>query len=552
MSSAASTQEKTKPQEQAVVRWSSASPFAGLEMPAPVAFAVPGAMAAAKHMALQASIYVDVTTFTSATFAAILSQWLWKKLPFWIKEDISFRNLLGNKDEVTREELSHLGSVVDKLQELARSAKDVDAAIPQLHAAVLAFIQLSGQIKLAQSKVEEPLTRDFMYKSSGKPFPMRRLQSPEFQDTLNFATWAYYDDSQLLQDKLDQFDYTLLSHNLASRPGNVAYFLAVSPQQKQLLVGVRGTSTIEELITDCCGRAVPLEEDSEDDAFRIEVQVAMPNSVHLAEDGEVEVISGHERIMLENHDDEGDNFVRCHEGILISSRKMVNKIEPLIVDLIQECGYSVMLCGHSLGAGAATLAGLILRSRFPELAVDNQRLQVYAFAPPPVLDHDSAIAAASFCTSVVNNADVIPRCSLYNLQVFLECLRKVQQRLVKEEMNPTGPVSTAAFITMLSQGTSGSLLMTVEEWNETVRVAHDRIALRKPEHLYIPGRVILLYNPWVGEDDDEDDDEYLTWICTETDGTAAVFRTLEVDGARLFTDHVTSSYFEALGMEYDF
>ena len=90
----------------------------------------------------------------------------------------------------------------------------------------------------------------------------------------------------------------------------------------------------------------------------------------------------------------------------------------------ENAGYRLLLCGHSLGAGAAALAAALLRLRFPQLfptvTADDQgkarqnKVHVYAFAPPPVLDHDSAVAASSYCTTIINNADIIPRCSLVN------------------------------------------------------------------------------------------------------------------------------------------
>lgn len=39
-------------------------------------------------------------------------------------------------------------------------------------------------------------------------------------------------------------------------PGRVGYYVAISHSQRTLLIGMKGTSTIEELLTDCCGRAV--------------------------------------------------------------------------------------------------------------------------------------------------------------------------------------------------------------------------------------------------------------------------------------------------------
>jgi predicted lipase len=119
---------------------------------------------------------------------------------------------------------------------------------------------------------------------------------------------------------------------------------------------------------------------------------------------------------------------------MISARRMVDKIQLLVEDLIRECGYSLVFCGHSLGASAATLAAILLRSRIPQLAKDasDQRVRVYAFGPLSVLDPDSSVAAALFCTSIVNNADIVPRSSLANLMVFMKLLRNGHVRLLTQ------------------------------------------------------------------------------------------------------------------------
>lgn len=54
--------------------------------------------------------------------------------------------------------------------------------------------------------------------------------------------------------------------NLRKPPGRVGYFVAVSRAKRTLLIGMKGTSTLEELLTDCCGRAVrvDLENDPHD------------------------------------------------------------------------------------------------------------------------------------------------------------------------------------------------------------------------------------------------------------------------------------------------
>jgi hypothetical protein len=491
--------------------------------------AMHGAMNAAKKLAIP-----DTSSFASAAFGACIAQWLWKTCPPWLKDDISFQSLLNkNSNEVTTEDLSHLGDIVSKLEELAKSSK-TNIVVPQFHAALLAYIQLSGQIKQAHANVsdieDKTATRDFMYRSAGTPLKIEALWSTEYREALKFATWAYYKNTEVLSIKLGKRGYRLLAHNLSSKPGNVSYFLALSPEEEQLVVGIRGTSTLDDILTDCCGQAVPLKEPEENgDSTRIEITTM--------------------GVIIEGHDDEGDNCVRCHEGIMISAQRLLENIESHIKEWVIDNGCQLVLCGHSLGAGAAVLTALLLRSHFPELAAEeNDQIHVVAFAPPPVLDHDSAIAASSYCTSFVHNADIIPRCSVYNLSIFLECLKKIHECLVEEGTNPVDMTSTASFVRKLSQGTGGEPLLTPSEFHDSVKDAQNRTALRKPSHLYIPGRVFLSFNPWAEEGDDDE----VTWECTETDGTAPIFRYLEVDGGNMFTDHVTSTYYEVLNMDYNF
>jgi hypothetical protein len=563
-------------------------------MPLPVLgpLAAPVAIVVVKKLAFQAAAYIDVW------LPAIFALWAWKKIPDWIREDISFKSLLRNNQE--REELSYVGSVIDKLQAQIDAAKGMEP-VPQLHAAILAYIQLSGQLKLQQLHADAPAApaengvddftknRDILYKTSGEPFSLASLQTKEFREALHFSTIAYYDSSKLTS-KLETMDYTLLEHSLSSRPGNVAYFVAISSEQKKIIVGIRGTSSLEELLTDCCGRAVPFQDiaDGDYEKARIEVRAAIPNTVCPSPDGcAVEVVSGHERIIIQDHDDEGDNFIRCHEGILLSARRLVGKVQPSIEKFVLECDYRLILCGHSLGAGAAALAAIILRSRLSFLAKEenNDKMRVYAFAPPPILDHDAAVAASSFCTSIVNNADIVPRSSLANLMVLLEFLRHIHARLEEAGMNPTGPVATAAFLKKLGEGSGGEMLMSHDEVMMAMKDAHDKVELRKQDHLYIPGRVLLAYTPWRrGNDEqvdvekdgvllgtegelevkmkDSDNESELKGSeaqrpsgnlgCIATDGTAPALRFFEVDGARMLMDHLSSSYYAVMGMPYDF
>jgi hypothetical protein len=122
----------------------------------------------------------------------------------------------------------------------------------------------------------------------------------------------------------------------------------------------------------------------------------------------------------------------------------------------------------------------------------------------------------------------------------------MQRKLVENDLNPTGPRSTVRFLNKLSEGANGQPLLSLREIQETIK----EMQLRRPDNLFLPGRVLLIYNPWTAHPDEDGSPD--NWKCVETTGTNAVFQSLEIDGLRCFSDHLTSSYFEALGMKYDF
>ena len=527
--------------------------------------AAAGAVAAAKYLALHAAPYLDLTTLSSASFAAVLLRYYWKnKVPDWVKEDVAFQNLLRRKkvkeipaeteeplsaSEREEREMANLSSILEKLQRLVESVQfnDNHPSTLQLHAALLAYIQLSAQIKKQEqivgvltqqeqqtSELEENKdenhaslpqdpdqdlwsSRDSLY-NSAKPSKATINHAPQeyydfvenpsespvletLQQALTFATWAYYGNADILSDKLAQVDFSLLTHSMESRPGHVAYYMAVSSiAKKQIVIGVRGTSTLEDMVTDCCGRPVAFDDrpyyyehdrgtkrnfaSNSHDPARIEVRAATPNEIiHNEEEQHVEVVSGHERIWVEQESTVSDSIIldnnqeweghslRCHEGIMVSAKRLVDKLQDRIEYWVLERGYQLVLCGHSLGAGCSALAAVILRSRLPELAKGPDAMCVFAFAPPPVLDYHSAMAASSYCTSIVNNADIIPRSSLSNLLILLEILKTVLDKLNEQGLAPTGAKGMAAFVKKIAQGPEGEMLMTSAELRQAMQNA---------------------------------------------------------------------------------
>lgn len=541
------------------------------KMPPPLALL---SIAAAKRVAASAIVSVDTCTVSSAALAYILGLLAWKRIPEWIKEDVSIRNLLPksrNKSQAASLELSTLASVIEKLQALLESGSEklVSYPVPFLHAAILAYIQLATHLHKLY-----PDDRDRWYQSCGNVATKNNFENIyqadsyfEFHEHVNlakcldYATLSYESDTAKISEFLG-CDFEVVQHNTlikdVVRPGNVGHYLAISKRMKLIIVGIRGTSSFEELLTDCCGQAVSYNGRDDyssanyDDMFhsRVEVRAAIPNELLTRQDGDVEVISGHERIWMEAHNDDDGNDIRCHQGILICAIRLVNTIQAFVKEHVVDDEYRLLLCGHSLGAGVASLAAVVLRSRLPVLADVklNYKMKVVAFAPPPILDHDSAIAASSHTTTIVNNSDVIPRSSLANLAIFLEFLREVSLRLQEKGLAPTDPLTAAAFIRKMTTevSTNDDLLMSLEEVQTAMEKAHRCVELRNPDHLYVPGRVLIMFEKWGSILDGSDDGSQGTLQFVETDGSAALLRFLEIDALRMLTDHGTASYSRSL------
>ncbi|KAL3773059.1 hypothetical protein ACHAW5_000476 [Stephanodiscus triporus] len=94
-------------------------------------------------------------------------------------------------------------------------------------------------------------------------------------------------------------------------PGRVGYFVAVSHVERTVLIGMKGTSTFEEILTDCCGRAVRV--DLEDDPHR-----GGSGSVRSCSDDATtpndQVAAGVDRIRNDNEEGNGAAIVKDGVG----------------------------------------------------------------------------------------------------------------------------------------------------------------------------------------------------------------------------------------------
>jgi Lipase (class 3) len=201
-------------------------------------------------------------------------------------------------------------------------------------------------------------------------------QMDQLNSALRLSTLSYADTVQEIEDGLAELDpnYRLVACTVDSEPGKPAYFLAIHKHRQQgtfLLSGrlrailvIRGSKSVADTLTDVICEPVPY------------------------------------------------RGGKAHRLILESGRYIARKNRELLTELSNSTGLSVSeldltIIGHSLGAGAATIAAMELKEDGPALL----DLNVIGFGGPAILSQDLAVATASYVTSVINNDDVVPRMS---------------------------------------------------------------------------------------------------------------------------------------------
>ena len=222
--------------------------------------------------------------------------------------------------------------------------------------------------------------------------------------------------------------------------------------------------------------------------------------------------------------------------------------------------------------------------------ITSERVQAYAYAPPPTLDRSSSLACSHYVTSIVFNSDIIPRSSLTNLDIFLTMLEAVRGRLEEVDMNPGSSkpktnaiASTVALFRKLSEGIDGELLIEPNQLQKLWKEAVEEASIGDGEedtcywdaefghHLFVPGKLLMMYedsSPQLGsaqqqqvvvsteeEDFKEDPDHQqsksiASFNAMWTNGTTiSALKRFDIgSGSGMATDHLTTSYERALAL----
>lgn len=153
------------------------------------------------------------------------------------------------------------------------------------------------------------------------------------------------------------------------RPG---YYIGIDKRKKLVVLGIRGTHTVYDLITDI-------------------------------------VSSSHEEITLEGYS--------THFGTSEAARWFLTHEMGTIRNCLEKHkGFRLRLVGHSLGGATASLLAIMLRNMSArELGFSPDIVSAVGYATPPCVSRELAESCSEYVTTVVMQDDIIPRLSIASL-----------------------------------------------------------------------------------------------------------------------------------------
>jgi hypothetical protein len=175
----------------------------------------------------------------------------------------------------------------------------------------------------------------------------------------------------------------------------------------------------------------------------------------------------------------------AHSGIAQASRILLGPIKAAIHDAKRMKGgkyadYSVVVTGHSLGAGTACLLGL----RLSERPLDGSKpmdVTVFAFAPPPVLSEPAYSPLNCTIHTFINNADIVPRCCKLEIAKMLVTVGLIDKIKAWDAVKRTKLVASS------TQLGADDMRLLDEACAESNYSEAERNVVQHEVHLYAPG-----------------------------------------------------------------
>lgn len=388
----------------------------------------------------------SLTTTLAYTAAAIfVARITWLNTPEWVKNSLTGQGT-GDKHKDANDSLAtpfvvwtKLKEVMNLAYELSEDTLDDDMPQYKLYCCFMSMIHLMNEID-----AYDPEWRESYFSKDGKDVTEEELDI--LAKYLDLAEWSYLESQLGVQKLLRPLGYKLIRFDNATEPGRVGHFIVVHHEKKEVVISIKGTSTLSDVLTDIIGKAIP-------------------------------------------HTMEGEKEFRCHEGMYTAALMLLEDTMHLIENFFVPQNYKLYICGHSLGAGVSCLLGMFIKQHLPDLD-----LQVYAFATPACCSYEASLDCQDYITSIVNNNDCVPRLSLMNLRTLNKLLALMNKKLDEKGLSPDSFSKARLYMADLMTIDS-KLLMKPEELTEffNAQFEEERSDRFLDLELYVPGRVVSVW-----------------------------------------------------------
>jgi hypothetical protein len=214
--------------------------------------------------------------------------------------------------------------------------------------------------------------------------------------------------------------------------------MLVHQQAKIACLVIRGTTTIQDVVTDI--RQTPIPFPTEAPAPTVHHNTFNDVGIHRKE---------------QSFDEEDWTSIFRGQGLAVCG--MANAAMNLFRDHVDvftfwaQKGYRIRITGHSLGGGVAALLGVLLLRHFEELQLvpttpstnnntnmelggDQDLLRVYAYGTPSCVDGVLSDKVKPFVTTVVLHDDVVPRMTPTSIRGLLKHLLFIRETWVKAHL----------------------------------------------------------------------------------------------------------------------
>ncbi|XP_059484399.1 diacylglycerol lipase-alpha-like [Neocloeon triangulifer] len=282
--------------------------------------------------------------------------------------------------------------------------------------------------------------------------------------------------------------------------GQTAFFVALDFDRRAVVLSIRGTLSMADVLTDLNADAAPL-------------PLHPPRDDWLAHKGMVQAAV----------------YVRDkikEEGILARAFDPSKGTD----------GFDLVVVGHSLGAGTAALVAILLREEYPDL-------RCYAYSPPGgLLSLTAAQYSKEFTISVVVGKDLVPRIGLRQM----ESLRADLIKAIKFSSDPKWRTLTGGMAFCCAprpqEDEEASLDPEAVIMSETAHPTDSSIVLTLHQPLYLPGKIIHVVRKQQNEEGQikKKSPKYEAFWTENTDFQRVLISPV------MFKDHLADTVLEAL------